>query len=139
MAKTNRRPSGLTFFHGAGFPGSEPGRLAGIGLYGVTAYAVARRRAEIGIRMALGAAPAGIVRLVLGRVLLLVGLGVILGDGISFWASTLVASLLYGVEPRDPLILVGAALTLTMVGVLAGWVPACRASRIDPAEVLTES
>ena len=89
--------------------------------------------------MALGAAPAGIVRLVLGRVSLLVGLGVILGAGVSLWASTLVASLLYGLEPRDPITLVGAALVLGIVGVLAGWLPAYRASRIDPAEVLTES
>jgi putative ABC transport system permease protein len=98
-----------------------------------------QRRAEIGIRMALGAAPAGIVRLVLGRVSLLVGLGVTLGAGVSLGASTLVASLLHGVEPRDPMILISAALTLTAVGVLAGGVPAYRASRIDPAEVLTES
>jgi putative ABC transport system permease protein len=123
----------------SGFFGGLALLLAGLGLYGVTAYAIARRRAEIGIRMALGAAPAGIVRLVLGRVSLLVGLGVTLGAGVSLWASTLVASLLYGVEPRDPVILIGAALTLAAVGLLAGCVPAYRASRIDPAEVLTES
>jgi putative ABC transport system permease protein len=123
----------------SGFFGGLALLLAGLGLYGVTAYAVARRRAEIGIRMALGAAPAGIVRLVLGRVSLLVGLGVTFGAGVSLGASTLVASLLYGVEPRDPMILIGAALTLAVVGVLAGGVPAYRASRIDPAEVLTES
>src|SRR5262249_37178652 len=70
--------------------------LAGLGLYGVPSYAVTRRRAEIGIRMALGAAPAGVVRLVLGRVSLLVGSGVLAGAGVSWWASTLVASLLYG-------------------------------------------
>jgi putative ABC transport system permease protein len=120
----------------SGFFGGLALLLAGLGLYGVTAYAVARRRAEIGIRMALGAAPAGIVRLVLGRVCLLVGLGVTFGAGISLWASTLVASLLYGVEPRDPAVLIGAALTMAAVGVLAGWVPAYRTSRIDPAEVL---
>src|SRR6202040_1827889 len=68
--------------------------LAGIGLYGVAAYAVARRRTEIGIRMALGAAPAGVVRLVLSRVSSLVGVGVIVGAGISLWASQFVASLL---------------------------------------------
>jgi putative ABC transport system permease protein len=123
----------------SGFFGGLALLLAGLGLYGVTAYAVARRRAEIGIRMVLGAAPAGIVRLVLGRVSQLVGLGVILGVGVSLWMSTLIASLLYGVEPRDPMILFGAALTLSAVGVLAGGVPAYRASRIDPAEVLTES
>jgi putative ABC transport system permease protein len=123
----------------SGFFGGLALLLAGLGLYGVTAYAVARRRAEIGIRMALGAAPAGIVRLVLGRVSQLVGLGVILGVGVSLWMSTLIASLLYGVEPRDPMILFGTALTLSAVGVLAGGVPAYRASRIDPAEVLTES
>jgi putative ABC transport system permease protein len=123
----------------SGFFGALALLLAGLGLYGVTAYAVARRRAEIGIRMALGAAPADILRLVLGRVSLLVGVGVIFGAGVSLWASTLVASLLYGVEPRDPVILIGAALTLAAVGLIAGWVPASRASRIDPAEVFAES
>jgi putative ABC transport system permease protein len=110
--------------------------LAGLGLYGVTAYAVARRRTEIGIRMALGAAPAGVIRLVMVRVSLLVGVGVVIGLGMSLWASKFVASLLYGLEPRDPATLTGAVVTLTAVGAVAGWLPAWRASRIDPAEVL---
>jgi putative ABC transport system permease protein len=113
--------------------------LAGLGLYGVTAYAVARRRTEIGIRIALGAPPLGVVRLVLARVALLVGAGVIVGAGTSLWASRFVASLVYGLAPRDPVTLVGAAITLAVVGALAGWLPARRASRIDPAEVLRES
>jgi putative ABC transport system permease protein len=60
------------------------------------------------------------------------------GAGISLWASTFLASLLYGLEPRDPATLIGAALTLAAVGAIAGWLPAWRASRIDPAEVLRE-
>ena len=78
----------------SGFFGALALLLAGLGLYGVTAYAVARRRTEIGIRMALGAPPAGVVRLVLSRVLLLVGLGVLVGASLSLWASTFVATLL---------------------------------------------
>jgi putative ABC transport system permease protein len=113
--------------------------LAGLGLYGVTAYAVARRRIEIGIRMAIGAAPADIVRMVLSRVSLLVGVGVIAGAGISVWASTFLASLLYGLEPRDPATLVGSAVVLAAVAAIAGWLPAWRASRIDPADVLRQS
>ena len=113
--------------------------LAGLGLYGVTSYAVARRRTEIGIRMALGAAPAGVVRLVLSRVTRLVGIGVLVGAAVSVWASQFVASLLYGLEPRDPLTLTAAALILGAVGAFAGWVPAYRASRIDPAEVLRDA
>jgi ABC-type antimicrobial peptide transport system permease subunit len=113
--------------------------LSALGLYGVTAYAVNRRRTEIGIRMAIGAAPARVVRLVLTRVTILAGIGVLIGAGTSVWASKLVAALLYGVEPRDPVTLIGAALTLAIVAVLAGWLPAWRASRIDPAEVLRES
>ena len=105
----------------------------------MTAYAVARRRAEIGIRMALGAAPAEIVRLVLRRVSALVGLGVTIGAGVSLWASKFIATLLYGLEPRDPITLVGAALVLATVGASAAWLPAYRASLIDPAEVLRES
>src|SRR6185503_1871169 len=76
--------------------------LAAIGLYGVTAYAVARRRTEIGIRMALGADAAAIERLVLTRVSAIVALGIVGGVVLSAWVSRFVASLLYGVEPRDP-------------------------------------
>ena len=123
----------------AGFFGGLALLLAGLGLYGVTSYAVSRRRAEIGIRMALGAGPAGIVRLVLSRVAVLVGAGVIAGAGVSMWASRFVAVLLYGLEPRDPATLAGAVLVLATVGALAGWLPAFRASRIDPAEVLRDS
>ena len=122
----------------AGFFGALALLLAGLGLYGVTAYLVARRRTEIGIRMALGAAPADVVRLVLRRVMMLVAAGVLIGAGLSAWASTFVASLLYGLEPRDPLTLIGAAVVLSTVGALAGWLPAWRVSRIDPAEVLRE-
>jgi predicted permease len=110
--------------------------LAGLGLYGVTAYAVAQRRAEIGIRMALGAAPAAVIELVLSRVALLVGAGIVIAAVVSAWASKFVASLLYGVEPRDAITFVVAATILAAVGATAGWLPAWRASRIDPAEVL---
>jgi predicted permease len=113
--------------------------LSALGLYGVTAYAVNRQRTEIGIRMAIGAAPACVVRLVLARVTILVGIGVLIGAGTSIWAAKLVSALLYGVEPRDPVTLSGAALMLAIVAALAGWLPAWRATRIDPAEVLRES
>jgi putative ABC transport system permease protein len=89
--------------------------------------------------MALGAAPGGVVRLVLSRVTLLVGIGVLLGAGVSFWASKFVATLLYGLEPRDPVTLAGSAIVLATVGAVAGWLPARRASRIDPAQVLRDS
>ena len=112
--------------------------LAGIGLYGITAYAVSRRRAEIGIRMALGADAGGVVRLILWRVVALVGLGIALGAAGSLWASRFVGSLLYGIEPGDPATLVAAALALLAIGGLAGWLPARRAARIDPADVLRE-
>ena len=123
----------------AGLFGAVALLLATIGLYGVTAYGVARRRVEIGIRMALGAGAGRVVHLVLSRVALLMTIGIALGIVASAWASTFIASLLWGLEPRDPATLVGAAVTLSAVGAVAGWLPAWRASRIDPAQVLRES
>jgi ABC-type antimicrobial peptide transport system permease subunit len=88
--------------------------------------------------MALGADPAGVVRLVLRRVAWLVVIGVAAGAALSLWASRFVAALLYGLEPRDPVTFVGAAAILCAIGLLAGWLPARRASRIDPTVVLRE-
>ena len=79
------------------------------------------------------------MRLVLARVCLLLGLGVVVGITGSLWASRFVAALLYGLEPRDPTTLLGAIVVLVSVGVIAGSLPAWRASRIDPARVLRES
>jgi ABC-type antimicrobial peptide transport system permease subunit len=97
---------------------------------------LSRRRTEIGIRLALGATPHGVERLVLSRVALLVGGGVILGATVSLWLSRFAGALVYGLPPRDPVTLATAALTLAAAGGLAGWLPARRASRVDPAEVL---
>jgi hypothetical protein len=111
--------------------------IAGLGLFAMTSYAVAQRRAEVGIRMVMGAAPEDVVWLVLRRVGLLVGLGVAFGGALSFWAAPLIQSLLFGLEPRDPLTFVGAAAILVVVGALAGWLPARSASRTDPKTTLT--
>jgi predicted permease len=120
------------------FFGSLALLLAGLGLYGVTSYSVNRRRTEIGIRMALGAAPARVQGLVLRRVAGQVGLGLVLGVVVSLWLAQFVKSLLYGLAPRDPVTTVGAALVLVAVGAAAGWIPARRAARVDPATVLRE-
>jgi ABC-type antimicrobial peptide transport system permease subunit len=113
--------------------------LAGLGLYGVTAYAVARRRTEIGLRMALGAVQTTVVRVVVSRVVTLVGIGIVAGIVASLWLSKFIASLLYGLEPGDLTTLVVAVMVLGAVGITAALLPALRASRIDPAAVLRES
>ncbi|HXW08763.1 MAG TPA: ABC transporter permease [Vicinamibacterales bacterium] len=120
----------------SGFFGGLALLLAGLGLYGVTSYAVNRRRTEIGIRMALGAEPGAVVRLVLRRVAWLVGAGIVAGTAFSLWASRFVSTLLFDLQPRDPATLAGATLVLAAIGVLAGWLPARRASRIHPSAVL---
>jgi putative ABC transport system permease protein len=113
--------------------------LAGLGLYGVTSYALAQRRTEIGIRMALGATRADVVRMVVSRALRPVGVGVLAGAAVSVWASTFVASLLYGLEPHDPATLVLSMAGMMIVATIAAWLPAWRASRLDPARALGES
>jgi putative ABC transport system permease protein len=112
--------------------------MAAVGLYGVTSYAVSLRRVEIGIRMALGATRGAVIRLVLTRVSTLVGIGIVLGVAVGAWASRFVSTLLYGLEPGDPATLAISAITLALVGAIAGWLPASRASRLDPTQVLTD-
>jgi putative ABC transport system permease protein len=122
----------------SGFFGALALVLAGLGLYGIVAQAVSARRTEIGLRMALGAQPTGIVRLVLSRVGVLIVAGLALGLAGSWWAARFIAPLLFQMEPRDPLTFSGTAAVLGAVGVLAAWVPARRAGRLDPATVLRE-
>jgi putative ABC transport system permease protein len=122
----------------SGFFGLLAMLLAGIGLYGVTAYRVSQRRPEIGIRMALGAGRRAIVRLVLSRAIWLVLTGVIIGTVASAILSGLIDGLLYGVTPRDPATLASAVLILITVATVAASLPARRASRIDPWTVLRD-
>jgi predicted permease len=120
----------------SGFFGALALLLAGLGLYGLMSYSVSRRRHEIGIRIALGAEAGHVLRMVLGRVLVLVGVGIAAGTLGALWASRYVEALLYGVVSSDPTTLITAALVLSLVGVAGGWIPARRASRLDPARVL---
>ena len=116
----------------SGFFGGLALLLAGIGLYGVTSYAVGRQRTEIAVRMALGAEARGVVRLVLGRALRLASLGLLIGVAVSLWVSRFVSSLLFGLEPRDLPTLVAAALVLAGICV-AGRGPAGAAGFADRA------
>ena len=113
--------------------------LAAMGLYGIVAHAVRARRTEIGIRMAPGAEPASIVRLVLRRVGMLVATGVAVGLACGLWAAGFVQTMLFRLDARDPATFAGAAAVLVAVGIVAAWVPARRAARLDPASVLRES
>ena len=106
--------------------------LAGVGLYGLMAYSVNRRTNEIGIRMALGARPVEIARMVLRETLLLAGLGLAIGIPASMIASRLIASELYGLKPGDATTVLLAILVTSGIAALAGYLPARRASRVDP-------
>jgi putative ABC transport system permease protein len=112
--------------------------LAMIGLYGVTAYGVARRQAEIGIRMALGAQTGSVIWLVLREVAGMLAIGTLLGLGASLAAGRLVASLLYGVKPHDAAPLAVAAVLLGIAAGIAAYLPARRAARLDPMAALRE-
>jgi predicted permease len=122
----------------SGFFGALALLLAVIGLYGTMSYSVARRRGEIGIRIALGAARTGIVRMVAGEAGVVIGLGVVLGALMALAATRLVAAFLYGVAASDPATLALSALTLATVAMAAALAPAWRAARVDPMVVLRE-
>ena len=110
--------------------------LAVAGIYGVMAYTVARRTREIGVRMALGAAAGDVLRLVLGQGLWTTVIGVAFGIAGSFALSRTMHSLLFEVSAADPVTLVGSALLLAAVSLLACWIPAHRAMRVDPMVAL---
>jgi putative ABC transport system permease protein len=113
--------------------------LAGLGLYGVTAYGVASRRVEIGIRMTLGAPAPRVIALVVAHACRFAAIGAAAGVVVSLWLARFAAPLVYGLQPRDPATLAAAAGVLLLTGVAAAWIPARRAVRIDPAAVLRES
>ena len=110
--------------------------IACVGLYGAVSYSVVRRTGEIGIRMALGAQRAGVVRMVLREVLALVAAGLLIGMAAALATSKFVASFLYGMKPNDPVALTLGVITLLAAALLAAYVPARQASRIDPLVAL---
>jgi ABC-type antimicrobial peptide transport system permease subunit len=110
--------------------------LAAIGLYGVLSYIVGQRTREVGIRMALGATGAMVRRLMLGQGLKLAAFGLGVGLLASVALARLMTSLLYGVSPYDPMSLAAVSLTLIGVGWFASWLPAHRATRVNPTEAL---
>ena len=106
--------------------------LASVGLYGVMAFVVARRSKELGLRLALGAEPAGVIWLVMREVLLLLAIGLAVGIPAAVALGRFVSSQLYGIQPNDPWIGLATVALLTLVSSAAGLIPARRASRIDP-------
>jgi len=110
--------------------------LACIGIYGLMSYAVTRRTSEIGIRMALGAGRRNVVWLVMREILVLVALGIAVGVPVTFAGNRLVSSLLFGLSPTDPTTMLAAPIIMLAVAVLAGYLPARRASKVDPMVAL---
>jgi predicted permease len=113
--------------------------LAALGLYGVMSYSVARRRNEIGIRMALGAEPGSVMRLVLWNVALVTLLGLVLGAAVSMGTGRFVNTLLFGLVASDTTMVAVAAVTLGTAAIVAGYLPARRAARVDPMAALREN
>jgi predicted permease len=122
----------------SGFFGALAAVLAVVGLYGVISYMVARRTNEIGIRMALGASGAGILRLILREALLLLGIGLAVGAGLALAAARTASSMLFGLKPYDPATLLFAISTLALVAIAASYIPARRAAGVDPMVALRE-
>jgi predicted permease len=122
----------------AGAFGLLAGVLATLGLYGVIAYMVARRRNEIGVRMALAADRGRVVRLVLREAILLLTVGLVIGTGLALWAGRAATAMLFGLKPTDPGTFAAAIALLAAVALLASYGPARRASRVEPMQALRE-
>jgi macrolide transport system ATP-binding/permease protein len=110
--------------------------LAATGIHGLAAYAVSRRTREIGVRMALGAQPLQVLRLVLGKTTLLLVLGSVVGLTLALAAGQVIASVVYGAHPRDPLVLLSVWGSIALIALSAAWSPARRATRVDPLVAL---
>jgi len=110
--------------------------IAAVGVYGVISYSVAQRTHEIGIRVALGASRGKILRMVLSRGLRLAVIGAVIGLIASHWLADLLRDQLYGISPSDPVTLIGATIVLLAVAFAACWIPARRATRVDPLVAL---
>jgi len=122
----------------AGVFGGLAATLATLGLYGVIAYMVARRRNEIGVRVALGADRGRIIRMVLREAVVLLGVGLAIGTGLALWAGRAAGALLFGLKPYDPAALASAIVLLAVVALIASYWPAFRASRVEPMSALRE-
>jgi putative ABC transport system permease protein len=122
----------------AGAFGLLASSLAVLGLYGVIAYMVARRRNEIGVRIALGASRGRVIGLVLREAALLLAIGLTVGAGLAAWAGQAAATLIYGLKPRDPVTLGWAVALLAMVALFASFGPAWKASRLQPMDALRD-
>ena len=110
--------------------------LAAIGIYGMLAYSVRQRAQEIGIRMALGAQRGDVMRMVVGHGMKLAAFGIVLGAAGAFGLTRLLTALLYGVKANDPSTFFGVSLLLAFIAMLACWIPARRATRVDPIVAL---
>jgi ABC-type antimicrobial peptide transport system permease subunit len=110
--------------------------LAAIGIYGVLTYSVSERTREIGVRVSLGAEPAGIIGLVVGAGMRLVAGGACVGIAGAFALTGLLKSLLFGISPRDPLTFILVPLVLAVVALIAAYLPAHRAAHLDPMQAL---
>jgi ABC-type antimicrobial peptide transport system permease subunit len=120
----------LTVFGGAGL------LMAAIGVYGVMSYSVQQRTQELGIRMALGAQASDLRGMVIGQGMTLTLIGVVIGIGGAFWLTRFLASFLFGVKTWDPFVFIATPLLLTVVSLIAIWIPAKRATRVDPMAAL---